>query len=291
MDGELLYSMLGSMFLVVCYFFVVQQLKKNKEVMVKNNFLHLSSIFWIGFFSLAALSFIFMSHFINVEYNCKQQIVSEANQKIKLIDSIADVYQIRAKKDIEIFDVQLDKALSDYKITKSNAIRNKLALEPFLIESSVLNSPDFININELSDAKIKPYLVKIENNNKDIDSTLSLNNKRFLSVFDNWNRLSLVGSYNKLNEYVDNNLKSINSKIAELPIDKTEIRLSFNRNQLPLNSPKALNAIYPPKYLYPVLFIILTHLFLLIPFFTERYRPTGKPKIDEMLELENVRVI
>jgi hypothetical protein len=291
MNGELLYSMLGSMFLVVCYYFVVQQLKKNKEVMVKNNFLHLSSVFWIGFLFLAVLSFIFMSHFINVEYNCKEQIVAEANQKIKLLDSISEVYKIRADDDIQNYEAQLEGILSKYKATKNNALRNKLELEPFLIESSVLNSPDFINVNDLSDAKIKPYRVRINYNKKDIDSTLTLNNKNYLSVFDNWKRLSVVATYNKLNEYVTANLKSTNSKIAELPLNKTEIKIIFNKNQLPLNSPSALSVIYTPNYLIPILFIILTHLFILIPFFTWNIKTYKTLNIIDPLEIENVREI
>lgn len=290
-DGNLVISMLGSMFLVVCYFFVVQLLKKNKELMFKKNFLHPSSIFWIFFLLLGFVSFNLMSHFINVEYNCKDKIKKEASTKIKLVDDAAVVYKKRAKEDIQNFEAELKSNLTNYKISKSNTLRNKLGLAPYNVESSVLNNPDYIDINQVANAKVNPYQIKIDNNIKNIDKTISLNNKNYQSVFDNWKRLSIVATYAKLNQYVENNVNSINSKIAELPLNKTEIKVDFDRRQLPLNSPSKLNLEYKPNYLIPTLFIILTHLFILIPFFTWRIVDYVKSNSNDPLELENVREI
>lgn len=290
-DGNLVISMLGSMFLVVCYFFVVQLLKKNKELMYKKNFLHPSAIFWIFFLVLGFVSFNLMSHFINVEYNCKNEIKKEATTKIKLVDSIATIYKKRSREDIQNFEAELKSNLTNYKNSKSNTLRNKLRLAPFNVEPSVLNNPDYIDNNQVANAKVNPYQIKIDNNIKNINKTISLNNKNYQSVFDNWKRLSIVATYAKLNQYVENNVKSINSKIAELPLNKTEIVVSFNKKQLPLNSPSKLNLEYKPNYLIPTIVIILTHLFILIPFFTWRIVDYVKSNDNDPLEIENVREI
>lgn len=290
-EGNSVISMLGSMFLVVCYFFVVQLLKKNKELMYKKNFLHPSAIFWIFFLVLGFVSFNLMSHFINVEYNCKNEIKKEANTKIKLVDSIATIYKKRSREDIQNFEAELKSNLTNYKNSKSNTLRNKLRLAPFNVEPSVLNNPDYIDNNQVANAKVNPYQIKIDNNIKNIDKTISLNNKNYQSVFDNWKRLSIVATYAKLNQYVENNVKSINSKIAELPLNKTEIVVSFNKKQLPLNSPSKLNLEYKPNYLIPTIVIILTHLFILIPFFTWRIVDYVKSNDNDPLEIENVREI
>ena len=100
-----------------------------------------------------------------------------------------------------------------------------------------------------------------------------------------------MATYAKLNQYVENNVKSINSKIAELPLNKTEIVVSFNKKQLPLNSPSKLNLEYKPNYLIPTIVIILTHLFILIPFFTWRIVDYVKSNDNDPLEIENVREI
>ena len=290
-DGNLVISMLGSMFLVICYFFVVQFLKKNKELMIKKNFKHPSSLFWIFFLLLGFVSFNLMSHFINIEYNCKEKIKKEANYKIKLVDSIASVYKRRAKNDIQSFDSQLKQKLSNFKITKSEKLKNELVDGSFKVEVSVLSNPDYINVNQVASAKVNPYDIKINKNISNIDRTITLNNKNYQSVFDNWKRLSLVATYAKLNQYVEQNLKSINSKIAELPLDKTEINLEFDKKQLPLNSPSKLNMQYKPNYMIPSVFIILTHLFILIPFFTWRIVDYVKSNDLDPLAIENVREI
>jgi Ca2+/Na+ antiporter len=275
-EGNLVVSMLGSLFLVICYFFVVQLLKKNKEEMYKKKFVHPSLLFWVFFILLGFVSFNLMAHFINVEYNCKQEIKKEANAKINIVDSIAGVYKKRAKEDIQNFEVKIDSALNEYTRTKKSDLRNILRSAPYNIDASVLDSnPKYINIKEIVNAKTAPYQIKIDENIKNIDSTVNLNSKKYQSVFNNWKRLSLVATYSLLNQYVEDNVKLINSKLAELPINKTPITVTFNSNQLPLNSPSKLKNRFPPDLALPLILIILIHLFILIPFLAHKVRGYG----------------
>lgn len=290
-EGNIVLSLLSSMFLIVCYFFIIQLLKKNKEQMKKYNYLHSSLIFWVFFIILGVASFFLMSHFINVEYNCKEQVKSEAKRKIDLVDSIATVYKKRAKEDINNFHSNLKHYLEVYKNT-GNDFRHALASAPYLISNDVLNSPSYINVDETVNAKKLPFELKIENNIKNLDSTIGRNSSKYQSIFDNWKRLSVVGAYSKLNEYVEDNLRMVNSKIKELPLDQSFITMSYDKTQLPLNNPSKLNIIYPPNYVIPSIAIIVIHLFILIPFFTTKIRGSyGRSHADDPLELENVRVI
>ena len=291
-EGNIALSLLGSLVLVVCYYFAVDQLKNNKEAMCRNNFLHKSMIIWLFFLVLSYVSFNLMAHFINVEYNCKNQIKAEATAKLNLVDSIAEVYKNRSKKDIETFDATLKTKLLIYKNTNSNALRNELAGAPYNVTASVLNNPAFINVNEVANAKVTPYATKINANIKNIQKTINDARPKYQSVFDNWKRFSLVETYAKLNQYVDYNATLINSKIAELPLDKNQIPKPDFQKQLPLNSPSELTILYKPNYWIPIIFIILTHLFLLIPFFTHKIKGyTGNSKEIDPLEIENVREI
>jgi hypothetical protein len=275
-DGNLVISILGSMFLVICYFFVVNLLKNNKEVMMKNNFLHGSTLFWFFFLTLGYGSFFLMSHFINIEYNCKEQIKNEASIKIKLVDSIALAYKKRSKEDLQNFEVQLKNKLTLYKDTKNiaikNAIKNELLQDPYKVDAGILGNSEYINVDEVASAKVNPYQLKIEKNNQNIEKTISLNSKKYQSIFDNWKRLSLVGTYSKLNQYVDQNIGLINTKIEELPLDKTPIKVSLNKSQIPLNDPFKLNKLYPPQIVLPLIVIIIIHLFILIPFLSHKVR-------------------
>lgn len=291
-EGNIALSLLGSLVLVVCYYFAVDQLKKNKEAMYKNNFLHKSGVFWLFFMVLSYVSFNLMAHFINVEYNCKNQIKAEATAKLNLVDSLVVVYKNRSKKDIEVFEATLKTKLFNYKSNNSNVLRNELVAEPYNVASSVLNNPAFINVNEVANAKVTPYATKIDTIIRNIEKNISITRPRYQSVFDNWKRFSLVETYAKLNQYVYDNVALINAKITELPLDKSQIPKPDFQKQLPLNSPSELTILYKPNYWIPIIFIILTHLFLLIPFFTHKIKGyTGNSKEIDPLEIENVREI
>lgn len=279
-EGNLVISMLISIFLVVCYFFVVLLLKKNKEVMVRKNFLHPSLLFWVFFLILGYASFNLMSHFINIEFNCKNKIVAEATQKIKLVDSLSDTYKKRSKDDVQNFEAQLKTKLTAYKTTKNIILRNQLVREPFRVDNNVLSNPEFINVEAVANAKVNPYLLKIDKNNQNIQQTILLNSKKYQSVFDNWKRLSLMKTYSVLNQYVDQSNKLINSKIEELPLDKTPIVVPPGKKLLPLNNPAELNKQFPPNYTLPLIIIAIVHLFILIPFFFHKVRgyKNGKSK-------------
>ena len=271
-EGNLVISILASMFLVVCYYFVVQLMKKNKEQMIRNKFIHHSLLFGAFFLILGFISFYLMSHSINIEYNCKEQIKKEATAKIKLVDTLVAEYKKRSKTDILNFEAQLKTKLTSYKSSRSINTKNELLQEPYKVDASILASSAYINVNQVAGAKVTPCFLKIQKNINNMDTTIILNSKKYQSVFDNWKRLSLVATYSKLNQYVDENLVLINTKIADLPIDKTPIIISYNKNFIPLNSPSKLNKLYPPKVALPFFIIIITHLFILIPFLTYNVR-------------------
>lgn len=271
-EGNLVISILASMFLIVCYYFVVQLLKKNKELMIRNNFIHYSLIFGAFFIMLGFISFYLMSHSINIEYNCKEQIKKEATTKIKLVDSLVAIYKRKSSEDMLNFEAELKTKLTAYKSTGSINTKNDLIKDPYKVDATILANSAYIDVRQVAGAKVTPCLLKIQKNTKNMDSTIILNSKKYQSVFDNWKRLSIMSTYTKLNQYVDENLVLINTKIAELPLDKTPILISFDKTQIPLNSPSKLNKIHPPKIAFPFIIILMIHLFILIPFFTEKIR-------------------
>jgi hypothetical protein len=240
--------------------------------MMKKNFLHGSILFWVFFLLLGFVSFSLMSHSINIEYNCKNQIKKEATRKIKLVDSLAAEYKKRSRNDVLNFEAQLKSKLDSLIKFNSNKLKNELLQDPYKVDPGILNTPEFINVDQVASAKVTPYQLKIDKNNQNIEKTISLNSKKYQSVFDNWKRLSLVATYSKLNEYVDENTTLINTKIAQLPVDKTPIIVSFNKNQIPLNSLSKLNKLYPPQIALPLIITFIIHLFILIPFLSYKVR-------------------
>lgn len=304
-DGSIPFSLLGSMFLVVCYFFTIQQLKKNKELMFRKNFLHPSSIFWVFFLVLGIVSFNLISHFINVEYNCKNEIKNEATNKISSVNAMLAEYQLRARTDIADFGVNLSSEINSYLATRNSTI---LRNAPYRISEQEIVGLNASSTNGIVDIYEKVMTEKINIDLKTIKADIKNNNLKYQNVFNNWQRLKLVGTYANLNKYVEDKTKLINDKITELPYSNTKIIPNPSPKQLPLNSPSELNAMpgFKPNYLIPIIVILLTHLFILIPFYTwyiPDYEPSlwekikkffsGKTQIHNLdpLEIENVREI
>ena len=63
----------------------------------------------------------------------------------------------------------------------------------------------------------------------------------------------------------------------------------MNPTQVPINQFFALNKIYPPNWLLPIIAVVVIHLFILIPFFLYKVRvyvdnnpdENSKPKVIE----------
>ncbi|MFC6269439.1 hypothetical protein [Frigoriflavimonas asaccharolytica] len=275
--GNFPVSLLISLFIVICYYFIVQMLKKNKEYMANNSYLVPSSLFFFVFLLFGFVSFILMSHFLNIEMNAKAQIQQEAEQKIEKVSMLGEIYSKRSDEDILNYEGELVGKLKSYKASKSNQLRNELSLEPYKIDAQVLAAPQFIDVSSLVDSKLQPYRLKIEASNKYIAEIIK-GSVKYKSTFENWDRMSLSSSYKNLNKYVEDSYEKVNEKIKMLPLNNNPILLSVDNHQLPLNNPLELNKIYSPNYLIPALLVLITHLFILIPFFTHKIRVYVKPK-------------
>lgn len=242
-EGNMAFSGLISFFIAALYYFTVELMRKNKEALIRQGFKHFSLLF-IGFFLLLSLvSFILMSHFLNVEFNAKQKVQQEAKNKLQLVTDFVAKYEQRSKTDLD-----------DYE--------SKLALE---------GKPQYMII-----ASVKPYQLKVANSKKYLDNELTKNNEKFNKVFQNWKRLSIMKTYTNLNEYVIQSKDLVNKKLAELPVDQSNIQLSnIPNNSLPLNNPFQLNKIYPPNYGLTIGLLLFLHIGILLSFFLSKTRGSG----------------
>ncbi len=272
LEGNIIFSVLASIFIVICYYFLIQLLVKNKELMYKNKFMHSSSLLWGLYLILFFASFILMSHFVNIEFNAKKEIQKDALAKLSVVDSASTIYKERSKKSIEDFEADLKSKLKTYKNSGSNQLRNTLTTNPYSIAPEILNDRKYLNVNQVASARLTPMIKNIETNSANFDLTIKKNTDKYKSTFNNWNRLSLVGTYVKLNEYVDQSIKLINDKIVELPADNTPIVINYNKDTLFLNNPKKINQKFEPNYTITIIIVLLINIFILTPFFSEKVR-------------------
>src|SRR5690606_28160613 len=82
-NGNLLISLLSSLLIVICYYFVLQLLKKNKQRMSDVGYMKSpASIFLVVFIVFGFSSYVFMLHLVNIETNCRAQLQKEAEEKM-----------------------------------------------------------------------------------------------------------------------------------------------------------------------------------------------------------------
>ena len=242
-EGNMVFSGLISFFIAVLYYFTVELMRKNKEALIRQGFKHFSLLF-IGFFLLLSLvSFILMSHFLNVEFNAKEKVQKEAQQKLQLVSDFVAEYDKRSKTDLD-----------DYE--------SNLALK---------GNPQY-----LINASIKPYYSKVEKSKKYLSNELTKNNEKFNKVFQNWQRMSVMKTYTNLNEYIKQSKEIVDKKLAELPVNKEPIKLSqLPENTLPLNNPFQLNDKYPPNCGLTIGMLLFLHIGILLSYFLTETRGTG----------------
>jgi hypothetical protein len=278
-NGEKAISSLVSVIIVISYYFIIELLKKNKELLKKNKYLHYSAFFWLLFFGLAFTSFYLMLHLLSIEINCKQLIQDDADKKLTIIENKVLEYKRKANQDLIDFPIDLRAKLSDYKNNhRNNALKKELLNMPYKIDQEYLDDYSDIDPDGYAIVETSVRALVIKKNIMQLDSMVKkqLNPQRI--VFQNWDRMNLVESYNNLNKFVSDKQNEINKLIVQLPISNSFSVISIDYSQLPLNNPPELQKRYQANAFIPILAIILIHFFILIPYFNLQTKDYNKSK-------------
>lgn len=270
-DGNIAISLIVSLIIVICYYFILQTLKRNKEYLISKNFMAFPSVFFLVFLLFGVASFFFINHFWTVETNHKEAIRQDADNKIENIQSLIKDYDARANDDLQTFEGKLTTLLNQYKSTNSPSLRNQLAQDPFLIDEKVLSSPAYIKVPDVVNSNLEPVRNRLSANKKGYSDVFSADLKNFKSSFDNWNRLTVMKSYKDLNAYYEKAGIFLNQKFAELPFSKQQVALIKSKQVAQINDPVVMFK-ESKDFWIPLLFVLVTHLFILIPYFTYRVR-------------------
>ncbi len=287
-EGNMVLSFLISMLIIVFYFFIIKALKSNKEMMSKNKYMDKNIILWVFFLILSFGTFALTTHFLNVEFNSKAAIQKDAQTKLDIVNTAFTEYKKRADIDMQDYEGGLKTRLQAYSGNPSRNIdiKNELLEKPFSLPPSSIQYPKYINVNAVADAAVSPLTNVTNTNIAKLDKTLIQGNKKYSDVFENWKRTKLMSSYVELNGHVESSILKINTNIEKLPFQNKPLALQEGNPVLPINKPIELYNKFKPDLLVPSAAVLFTHLFILIPFFTEKVRKYGNSYIDH-----NVREI
>ena len=88
--------------------------------------------------------------------------------------------------------------------------------------------------------------------------------------------MSLISEYDQLNDYAMKSKMNVDDMLVLLPFNKTKSSVQFDNTKLPLNSPALLAEKFKPSYLATLFVILITHIFILIPFIMQPIRGYSK---------------
>jgi hypothetical protein len=281
-SGSILISFLISAFIIILYYTLIQILKRNKQSMVTQHYRTPFSLLFLIFGILAIGSFVLMSHALNIETNAKPKVQAEVAQEIAQVEKLSSVYQERVKKNLQDYEGELTKLLSEYKKKRTATLKDALSTDPYTIDPQILASfSKNIDVAELAKAKIQPYRVKAQENEKDITTRIT-QAQQFNKAFEEWKWLRVTSDYKKLNQYITESYSLVNEKLSQLPMQEEPLTYAGAPKGLPLDSFWQLNKHYTPNYLIPLLVVVVIHLFILIPYFTYKVRAyVGKEENQE----------
>lgn len=272
-DANFALSLGISMLVVVFYYFILQLLKRDKERMANKGYKDPAMSYFFVFFVFGIGSFLLLTHLINIESNVKLQIQSEANEVVSEAEDASNTYAAIASDAMQTFESNFKRKLQAYKQTRSNILWDELSNEPYKLPETILKSPSStIDITESSNAILQAYRAKIAINKKNIDSLQVQQVVRSTAPILHWDRLNIMKSYRTMNRALEQAEVHINARIKDLPIDKEPIALAHQNESIPLDNPIRLAQLYQPNYFIPAVIILVTHLFILIPFFTYKIR-------------------
>lgn len=270
-DGNIAISLIGSLLIVVFYYFILQMLKRNKEYIVAKNYMAPQSLFFLVFVLFGIISFILINHFWTVETSYKEKIQQESDQKIESVQNIITEYGRRADDDLQTLEGKSTTLLTQLKSNNSAALKNTLSQDPYKIDERVLASPAYINIQDVVNSSVEPVRNRMDANKSSFQQVFIPDLKNFKSDFDAWNRLTIMNTYKDLNLYYVKAGKFLNQKIGELPYSKTPVKLIDKKEITQINDPMEMLK-ESKNFWLPLLFVLITHLFILIPYFTYKVR-------------------
>ncbi len=265
-------SLLISILIVVIYYFTLQMLKRYKEKIVNQKYLHPATLFFLVFLIGGVGSIILASHAWNIEKNVKAEIQSDANHKINELKKIPNIYSEKARTNLLDFEGQLTSNINNYKKSQDSELRNILMGKPFEIDSVVLSTPTYMNTDTIVSIASATQGFKVSSSKTDIKNKIELPLNDYLETFNGWELFKIMPKYKSLNQFYTDSYNLLNEKIQELPIEEFDVRFEPPKPELPLSKPFELNKIYKPDYLIPSSAIFIGSLFILIPFFTHKIR-------------------
>ena len=266
LKGDVIFSAIVSLVLVVIEFFLIEKFIKSKEEITKNRFSTLSILLWSIYGIIAIPTSIFLMHTLTVEIYAKPNVQSVANKKVEDLTKMVSTFNAASDASYLTFSIDLNNKLTDYTFDKSDNRKSILKSVPYKMSDEELNNINSANIvqtvdNSILARKMKLLIV--------VDSVVQTNNKflkKYKNVFDKWAHFQVNYAFYELDNLLKKNKDILSNGYKKYIVfpGATAFEYTYNQDETNLTNPLVLFGLYKPYGLF--LAVLFFHFLILLPY-------------------------
>lgn len=268
LNGDLFFSSMTSIALVVLLYFIVEHLIDKKTQIKKTRFSSTHFTLW-GFYIALAIPITFLLvHTLTVEILAKKDIQSLANTKMTALKEMKHSYKDQYEKYIET-EIATDLETNLLKIAnnpRDYSARTLLNSEPYNLSDTTIDGINRSNykLHYNTIISAKTYLFESALDSITIkDSLFTINYK---STFFHWSRLRLNTAFSELDKLLQDSYSFLSKKFSQYShIDGAKFDFALQTEEPLINKPLALWSKYNPFWM--ILMTLIFHLLILLPYF------------------------
>lgn len=282
LKGDVIFSAVVSLVLVVIEFFLIEKFIKSKGEITKNKFSTLSILLWSFYGIIAIPTSIFLMHTLTVEIYAKPNVQSVANKKIEDLTKMVSTFNAAKDASYLSFSIVLSNKLTQYAYDKKSVYKDSLKALPYKMSEDELNNLKKDNIIQTVDNSIMARKMKLM---VVVDSVVKTNTKflkKYKNVFDKWSHFQINYAFYELDKLLNKNKDILTNGYKKHIVfpGATAFEYSYTQDETNLTNPLVLFGIYKPYLLF--IAVLFFHFLILLPYFLTdaggRYAAPNGPK-------------
>lgn len=274
-------SIMGAVFITSLLAIIVYLMIQEKGIEENNGITLIEKVAYILYTTVTVISFFIVTHFINVNFILKSDIISSSKKKLQKNQDIFKEYKEQVKGTIDIIDTELRNAIKIGGVERERVFSMN-GVDPSKIYSYDKERRRILRINE---ERAMQDFVSME------QSFLNFKQKK-IGELKNPNPFKLYRAILEIDDEYDKTLTILESHFKASEENKAWNKFSFEYQIFPrqvslVENPLKLMKKYQPSIILPLVGILVVHLFILMIYLFKKrngtrriYRPELKEKVE-----------
>jgi hypothetical protein len=271
LKGDVIFSAVVSLVLVVIEFFLIEKFIKSKTEITKNKFSTLSILLW-SFYGIIAIPIsIFLMHTLTVEIYAMPNVQSVANKKIEDLTKMVSTFNAASDASYNSFAVDLTNKLERYANESNNNVKSvykdSLLADPYKISVKQLNNIDKSHVELTVKPLIESRKMKLLQEVNPVLQADTIFLQKYSYVFDKWAHFQITYAFYELDNLLKKNKDILIDSYKKHIVFPNAVVFDYNytQDETNLSNPIELFGIYNPYLLFIV--VLFFHFLILLPYF------------------------